>query len=66
MTDTTYLAAVKAASAHGWRKVEPVPLGPPEQPQHLLTYINSLQASGAATHLPIHVIDSIAAATAAT
>jgi len=30
MTPATYLTAVKAASARGWRRVEPVPLGPPE------------------------------------
>src|SRR5262249_36580453 len=30
MTDSTYLTAVKAISARGWRRVEPVPLGLPE------------------------------------
>jgi Zn-dependent peptidase ImmA (M78 family) len=28
-----YLTAIKAASARGWRRSEPVPLGAPEQPQ---------------------------------
>jgi Zn-dependent peptidase ImmA (M78 family) len=28
-----YLTAIKAASARGWRRSEPVPLGEPEQPQ---------------------------------
>ncbi len=46
-------------------KVKPVPLGEPEQPRHLLTYIDSLRGSGATAHLPAHIIDSIAAATAA-
>jgi Zn-dependent peptidase ImmA (M78 family) len=32
MTPATYLTAVKAASARGWRRVEPVPLGSPERP----------------------------------
>lgn len=64
MNDAIYLTAVKAASARGWRKVEPVPLGAPEQPRQLLTYIDSLGGSGAVAHLPIHIIDSIASATA--
>jgi Zn-dependent peptidase ImmA (M78 family)/transcriptional regulator with XRE-family HTH domain len=65
MNEATYLAAVKAASARGWRKVEPVPLGPPEQPRQLLTYMGSLHGNSAKPHLPIHIVDSIAAATAA-
>ena len=32
MSENNYLTAVKAASARGWRRVEPVPLGKPEQP----------------------------------
>lgn len=32
MSDNQYLTAVKAASARGWRRVEPVPLGRPEEP----------------------------------
>ena len=32
MSENNYLTAIKAASARGWRRVEPVPLGRPEHP----------------------------------
>jgi Zn-dependent peptidase ImmA (M78 family) len=32
MDDASYLAAVKTASARGWRRLEPAPLGQPEHP----------------------------------
>jgi len=32
MSENNYLTAVKAASARGWRRVEPVPPGKPEHP----------------------------------
>lgn len=35
MSDSDYLTAIKAASARGWRRREPVPLGLPEQPSRL-------------------------------
>jgi Zn-dependent peptidase ImmA (M78 family) len=35
MSENNYLTAVKAASARGWRTVEPVPLGSPERPARL-------------------------------
>lgn len=35
MSETAYVNAVKAASARGWRRVEPVPLGAPERPSSL-------------------------------
>lgn len=41
MSEGTYLTAVKAASARGWRRVEPVPLGPPEQPYLLESLLKS-------------------------
>lgn len=63
MNDAIYLAAVKATSARGWRKVEPVPLGAPEEPRQLLAYIDSLGGEAAA-HLPVHIIESIVSATA--
>ena len=35
MSEGNYLTAIKAASARGWRRVEPVPLGAPEEPMRL-------------------------------
>ena len=35
MSEGNYLTAIKAASAKGWRRVEPVPLGAPEEPMRL-------------------------------
>jgi len=64
MSPATYLTAVKAVSARGWRRVEPVPLGAPEQPQHLLSFINSPDSAPAAAHLPKHLVEAIATATA--
>jgi Zn-dependent peptidase ImmA (M78 family)/transcriptional regulator with XRE-family HTH domain len=58
MSEGTYLTAVKASSAKGWRRREPVPLGPPEQPQLLLEFMK--EASGPLRKfLPEAVIDSI-------
>jgi Zn-dependent peptidase ImmA (M78 family) len=59
-----YLTAVKAASARGWRRIEPVPLGKPEQPTrfpHLLTTQVTRQATAA---LPSDILESLLAATA--
>jgi Zn-dependent peptidase ImmA (M78 family)/transcriptional regulator with XRE-family HTH domain len=41
MKESTYLTAVKAASARGWRRVEPIPLGPPEEPRVLARLVMS-------------------------
>ena len=35
LSESNYLAAVKTASARGWRRLEPSPLGAPEQPTQL-------------------------------
>lgn len=61
MSDATYLSAVKAASARGWRRREPVPLGLPEQPTLLINFFEK-HGSDAWSHLPATVIDSIVAA----
>ncbi len=58
-----YLTAVKAASARGWRRIEPVPLGRPKQPTrflHLLTTQITHQTTAA---LPSDVLESLLAAT---
>jgi hypothetical protein len=58
-----YLTAVKAASARGWRRVEPVPLGAPERPQFMTRYLGS--PAGKQTHhfLPARVLREIVDAT---
>jgi Zn-dependent peptidase ImmA (M78 family) len=65
LSEANYLTAVKTASARGWRRVEPVPLGPPEQPRHLLELLNSPTGARAASGLPKHLIEAIAEATTA-
>lgn len=44
MSEGTYLTAIKAASARGWRRVEPVSLGTPERPSLLATLLQSQSA----------------------
>jgi len=60
MTEATYLTAVKAASARGWRRVEPVPLGPPEQPRALATLLMSDLRSRLNLVMPNSVLDALA------
>jgi Zn-dependent peptidase ImmA (M78 family)/DNA-binding XRE family transcriptional regulator len=65
MSPEEYLNAVKFASARGWRRVEPVPLGPPESP----TKTHRMLASGkedltVAKWFPAGVLDPIVDATA--
>jgi Zn-dependent peptidase ImmA (M78 family) len=62
MSDATYLTAVKAASARGWRRREPVPLGPPEQPKLLLKFLQEGTNLPTRSYLPEAVIDSIVTA----
>jgi Zn-dependent peptidase ImmA (M78 family) len=64
ISENTYLTAIKAASARGWRRVEPVPLGIPEQPTHLLNFLASPLSKPARRHLPARVVNDIARATA--
>lgn len=60
MNENTYLTAIKAASARGWRRVEPVPLGKPEHPCHLLDFIESTASRPARRHLPESIVTAIA------
>lgn len=61
MSDATYLTAVKAASARGWRRREPVPLGPPEQPTVLLKFLEKTNLP-VRSFLPEAIVDSIVTA----
>ncbi len=65
MSESTYLTAIKAASARGWRRVEPVPLGRPEQPVGLLRYLASPESGAARAVLPPQIVESIEVASAA-
>jgi Zn-dependent peptidase ImmA (M78 family) len=59
MTDSSYLTAVKALSARGWRRLEPVPLGPPEHPAHLRDIIGPNHNNGVCNALPRHLVTAI-------
>jgi Zn-dependent peptidase ImmA (M78 family)/transcriptional regulator with XRE-family HTH domain len=60
INENTYLTAIKAASARGWRRVEPVPLGRPEQPCHLLNFLESTASRPARRQLPESIVAAIA------
>jgi hypothetical protein len=62
MSESTYLTAIKAASARGWRRVEPVPLGTPEHPCHLVNFITSAASNAARQRLPASIVSALAAA----
>ena len=63
MSESQYLTAVKAASARGWRRVEPVPLGQPEQPAGLSNLLTAPTTQGATAALPADVVSALLAAT---
>jgi Zn-dependent peptidase ImmA (M78 family) len=65
MTDSTYLTAVKAISARGWRRIEPVPLGRPEHPTRLREMIAAKDTNGICKAVPRHVVNAIVSANAA-
>lgn len=60
MSDGNYLTAVKAASARGWRRHEPVPLGNPEHPQILAELMKSQADPALRACLPSKVLDALA------
>ncbi|HVV74626.1 MAG TPA: XRE family transcriptional regulator [Mycobacteriales bacterium] len=65
LSPEAYLTAVKAASARGWRRAEPVPLGRPEQPSRSLALLASPECRAAMAALPGAVVDSLVDASAA-
>lgn len=62
MSPSTYLTAIKAASARGWRRREPVPLGPPEQPRLMQAFLKTAASRSARGFLPEAVVENIAKA----
>lgn len=60
LSPEAYLTAVKAASARGWRRSEPVPLGWPERPDRSLALLASPECRAAMEALPVAVVDSLA------
>jgi Zn-dependent peptidase ImmA (M78 family)/transcriptional regulator with XRE-family HTH domain len=59
MSDQQYLSAMKATSARGWRRIEPVPLGPPERPQEFQRLLTSPEIAPFASALPRRVLRSL-------
>lgn len=65
MSENNYTTAVKAASARGWRRVEPVPLGRPEHPTCLERLLATPAGRQSLDVLPRDVVDALVTATAA-
>jgi Zn-dependent peptidase ImmA (M78 family)/DNA-binding XRE family transcriptional regulator len=65
MSESNYLTAVKAASARGWRRIEPVPLGSPEHPTCLKRLLATPAGRQSLDVLPQDIVDALVAATAA-
>jgi Zn-dependent peptidase ImmA (M78 family)/DNA-binding XRE family transcriptional regulator len=63
MSETSYLTAMKMVSARGWRRSEPVPLGPPEEPRLLSALVEGREHE-LAEALPIETIQALVGATA--
>jgi Zn-dependent peptidase ImmA (M78 family)/transcriptional regulator with XRE-family HTH domain len=64
MSENNYLTAVKAASARGWRRVEPRPLGKPEHPTCLKQLLATPAGRQSLNLLPHDVVDALVIATA--
>lgn len=63
MDSSAYLTAVKAASARGWRRAEPVPLGRPETPRRTDQLQISRAGRGARSWMPTAFVEHLAEAT---
>ena len=64
MSENNYLTAVKAASARGWRRIEPVPLGRPEHPTCLKRLLATPAGRQSLELLPHDVVQALVTATA--
>ncbi len=63
LSEQRYLTAIKAASARGWRRVEPVPLGAPEHPRLFRELMHSPTGRAARAALPHQLLEDLEAAT---
>ncbi len=61
-SENNYLTAVKAASARGWRRVEPVPLGRPEHPTCLKQLLATPAGCQSLKLLPHDVVGALVTA----
>ena len=61
MTEATYLAGMKAMSTHGWRRIEPVPLGSPEVPRKLSKLLDADTLNELRVFLPADGLKTILA-----
>ena len=64
MSDNNYLTAVKAASARGWGRIEPVPLGRTEHPTCLERLLATPAGRQSLELLPHDVVQALVTATA--
>jgi Zn-dependent peptidase ImmA (M78 family)/transcriptional regulator with XRE-family HTH domain len=62
MSEANYVAALKAAAMRGWRRVEPVPLGIPEEPRLLTQLVAKLDVFKSDATLPATVIRELVSA----
>jgi Zn-dependent peptidase ImmA (M78 family)/transcriptional regulator with XRE-family HTH domain len=65
MSEAQYIAAVKSASARGWRRAEPVPLGQPERPTHFEALLAAPAVKTTLSALPSAAVGDLVEATAA-
>jgi Zn-dependent peptidase ImmA (M78 family) len=65
ISEGDYVTAIKAASARGWRRIEPVPLGRPEQPNLLQALLTSATVRDCRDLLPKQVVHGLQTAVAA-
>ena len=63
LTESQYLTAIKTASARGWRRVEPVPLGAPEHPRLLRDLMHAPAGQSARDALPHQLLSDLEKAT---
>jgi Zn-dependent peptidase ImmA (M78 family)/transcriptional regulator with XRE-family HTH domain len=59
ISETSYLGGVKMMSARGWRRSEPVPLGPPEEPALLRSLLQKEGREQIGSVLPDEVVMSL-------
>jgi Zn-dependent peptidase ImmA (M78 family)/transcriptional regulator with XRE-family HTH domain len=65
ISEGDYVTAIKAASARGWRRIEPVPLGRPEQPNLLQALLATASVRDCRDLLPKQVVYALQTAVAA-